>query len=239
MATMKERLDELTRLLGDSALVAQVLQAAETTQKTVDEQGVAYKSSDALPVYTAPDGTQGIIQDGQFIALKAVEAPPMEEKAPMMEMAGGEPPADEEMEESEEDGITLSPADLEAIRAMFMEALAGAMGTISDKVATLDNELKQFGYTRQKEASDAATEIATLKAAIEKGDKERAEQAARLAELEGEQPIATKGYRASADPATVIAPERLKELQPEEHPFKDIQAFLMGQSANGTQVPPT
>lgn len=238
MATMKERLDELTRLLGDSALVAQVLRAAETTQKTVDEQGVAYKSADALTVYTAPDGTQGIIQDGQFIALKAVEVPPVEAKAPMMEMTEGEPPTDDDMGESESD-VTLSPGDLQAISDVVVAAIQAHGAALTAKVAELDDTVQRFGYTRQKEASDTAAEIATLKAAIEQGAKDGAALAARLAELEGEQPIATKGYRASADPDTVVSPERLKDLQSDEHPFKDMQAFLMGLSANGAQVPPT
>lgn len=247
MATMKERLDELTRLLGDSALVAQILQAAETTQKTVDEQGVAYKSADAPLVYTAPDGTQGIIQDGQFVTLKAIEPPHVEEKAPPEVEVEADMPA----EEMDGGGLTLSPEDLTAISQAVASAIAPLVGALdieskmrghTDAVRGSVDELKALfgGYQKQKDSADAerATEIASLKAAIAKGAQDGATFAARLAELEGEQPIATKGYRASQDAATI----RKKEGDEEEgrpapvlnDQFADITAQLFG---NGVTPP--
>lgn len=223
--------------VGADAIEAALAGIAQT-EKSADEQHAVFKSS-GLPVYTAPDGTQGVIQGGQFVALKAIEPPLAEEKAPEVAVEV-EPPADEEMGESEEDGITLSPADFDALRGIIREEIMGAVGTLSDAVTKVDNDMKALGYTRQKEADDRATEIATLKAAIERGDKERAEQAARLAELEGEQPIATKGYRASQDPKTVREKEGTggdgtPPAQPVANPFADMQEFIMGLGANGTQ----
>lgn len=249
MATVKERLEELTRLLGDSALVQRVLQAAETTQKTIDEQGVAYKSDDAPTVYIAPDGTQGLIQDGQFVALKAVEPPVVEteEKAPP------EGEMDAAMSPEDEGGLTLSPEDLTAIGQAVASAIAPLVGALDieskmrghmDAMRGGVDELKTMfgGYQKQKdsEAADQAATIATLKAAIEKSDQERADFAARLAELEGDQPIALKnGYRASGDPATVRKKEGDGDTPPDQpppaNPFADMQQFIMGLSANGTQ----
>lgn len=236
MATIKERLDDLVRLLGDPALAEQVIQAAETTQKTVDEQGVAYKSADAPTVYTAPDGTQGIIQDGQFVALKAVEPPPAEAKADVV--------VEEEMG-VDEGGLTLSPEDLTAIGQAVATAIAPLVGAldIESKMRGGIDELKtMFGsYQKQKDGTDAerATEIATLKAAIEQGAKDGAAFAARLAELEGEQPIATKGYRASQDAATIRKKEGDEEgdrpVPVLNDQFADITAQLFG---NGV-TPPT
>lgn len=244
MATIKERLDDLVRLLGDKALAEQVIRAAETTQKSADEQGVAYKSADAPTVYTAPDGTQGVIQDGKFIALKAVEVPPVaEEKAPPeMEM-------DEDTGEmGEGDGLTLSPEDLNAISQSVATALAPLIGALdietkmrghADMVKSGVDELKTMlgGYQRQKDSESAERDIqvAALKAAVEKNDQERANLAARLAELEGDQPIATRGYRASTAADTVRKKEDGEDNStPPQNPFSDMQEFIMGLSANGS-----
>lgn len=247
MATVKERLDDLVRLLGDSALAEQVIRAAETTQKAIDGQGVAYKSVDATTVYVAPDGTQGIIHDGQFVALKAVEPPAVttEEKAPPegemeMEMPAGEMGGD---------GLTLSPEDLTAIGQAVASAIAPLVGALDieskmrghvDSVRSGVDELKTMfgGYQKQKdsEAAEQATEIATLKAAIEKGAKGAAALAARLAELEGDQPIALKsGYRASTADDTVRTKDAGADQTPPANPFADMQEFIMGLSASGTQ----
>jgi hypothetical protein len=245
MTTVKERLEELTRLLGDSALVQQVLQAAETTQKAIDGQGVAYKSNDSPTVYTAPDGTQGIIQDGQFVALKAVESPVVEVEEKALPEEAAEMPA----EEMAGDGLTLSPEDLTAIGQAIADAIAPLVGVLDieskmrghvDSVRSGVDELKTMfgGYQKQKdsESAEQTATIATLKAAIERSDKDRANFAARLAELEGEQPIAMKGgYRASTADDTVRTKETEADQASPANPFADMQEFIMGLSANGTQ----
>lgn len=221
MATVKERLDELVRLLGSAELAQQVVAAAETTQKALDGEGVAFKSD------TAP---AEITINGVVYTVKAA-APPVaaEVKAPAAMMAmtpDAETPAETTAEggaeEPGESDITLSPGDLQAISDVITAALQGYGGALTSKVAELDGIVQQFGYARQKEASDAAAKVDAIDA--------------RLKTLEGDQPIATKGYRASTDAATVPAPDRLKELQPAAPPedvFADMQQFLRGMSQNG------
>lgn len=248
MASLQERWKEFVALFdGDEAAARQYASSGTLTQKGLDQQGVAFKGDVTPTVYAAPDGTQGIIQDGQFVALKAIEAPPAEEKAPP------EVEADMPTEEMGGDGLTLSPEDLTAIGQAVATAIAPLVGALdieskmrghTDAVRGSVDELKALfgGYQKQKDGEEAerATEIAALKAAIEKGEKDGAAFAARLAELEGEQPIATKGYRASQDPKTVREKEGTggdgtPPAQPVANPFADMQEFIMGLGANGTQ----
>jgi hypothetical protein len=212
---------------------AAVIAQQQHAEKAATDQQIAYKSDDAPVVYTAPDGTPGIIQDGRFVALKAAaveEAPAMEEKADVV--------VEEMVEEATEEGgeeTYVGDMTPDEFRTLLVEALqtaiAGSMGTISDKVATLDNELKTFGYARQKEAG----EVATLKGEVEATTKTAADLTARLTELEGDQPRSVKtGYRASLN-GPVADATALKELNAPQSPpvgaFDDINQFLIG--ANG------
>ena len=104
----------------------------------------------------------------------------------------------------------------ELLGAVLSQALAGAMGGISDKVAALDGEMKAMGYVRQKD-DERAQQVATLKAAIEA-------QQAQLAELISDQP-AIAPIRPSQDPANIL--NALKDTDPaEEFAFADISAHL-------------
>jgi hypothetical protein len=208
------------------------------TDKDASERKIAFKSDDAPQVYTAPDGTAGIIQDGRFVALKAAAVeealPAVEEKADVVVEEMVEEAADEGGEETYVGDMT--PGEFRALLIDALQtAIVGSMGAISDKVATLDNELKTFGYARQKEAG----EVAVLKEQIEARTKEATDLAARLAELEGDQPRAVKsGFRASLN-GPVADAATLKELnapQPPVGTFDDINQFLLG--ANGVNGAP-
>lgn len=178
------------------------------TEKAAAQQGIAFKSADAPAVYTGPDGTPGIIQDGRWVALKAATPPPAPpvaeaEKAPGDEAA--EDPADEgspeDMAQDEGDFLgDMSVADFEAmLGTAFAQAIAPLIKSldVAGKLAGHVEELKgMMGGYATKEASSAA-EIATLKA--------------RLAALEGDAPADALALEAlaalkSAGPGAPPAP---------------------------------
>lgn len=172
---------EQLRLSPDQAevLAAGLVQA----DKSAQAQGIAFKSDDAPQVFTAPDGTPGIIQDGRFVALKAGMAPASMEQAGAIELAdaASEELADgvdnEAAEEADYIG-DMSVADFEALLARAFQSAIQQFGSdITTHMGALDEAVKGMGYARTKAEQVQQTEIAALKA--------------RLAELEGNRPAVT------------------------------------------------
>lgn len=180
---MERRFKAAIEQLGLSHDQAQALAGGLVqTDKSAQAQGVTYKSDDAPQVFTAPDGTQGLIVDGRFVALKAAEVAEVKADMPPEEMieAGETEVADGEAEEDAEYVGDMAPT---AFRALLIDAFSEAINQfgagISGKMTEMDDALKAMGYARMKSEQDAsaqATEIAALKA--------------RLAQLEGDQPAA-------------------------------------------------
>lgn len=233
------KLAALKALLGPDevdGLLAQV----ETTDKSAQEKGVAYKSDDAPTVYTGPDGTPGIIQDGRFVALKA--APPFvkDDEAPAIEdEAKADPPMVEEAveevaEEPAEGGAYLTPEELSEITAALAPALAAAVVdalmpalNMETKIGKLVDEFKA-GFataTARKDASDAekAEQIAALKA-------QQAEIDTRLKTLESDQP-APAPVRPSSRDDNVLDPALFERALKSSAPIDDVTTWLLGQSA--------
>lgn len=150
----------------------------------------------------------------------AMEAPVEEETA--------EEVVEEEVTEEEaplEGGGARTLADIPVeefvglIGQALSQALAGAMGGISDKVAALDDEMKGMGYTRVKEEQERTDKIAALKAQID-------QQQAQLAELLSDQP-AIQPTRPSQSPNNIL--RGMKDMTPsDEFAFADIAAQLIG-----------
>lgn len=160
-----------------------VIASMQQADKSAQAQGIAFKSDDAPQVFTASDGTPGIIQDGRFVALKAGMAPASMEQAGATEMAdaASEELADgadnEAVEEADYIG-DMSVADFEALLARAFQSAIQQFGSdITTHMGALDEAVKGMGYARTKAEQVQQTEIAALKA--------------RLAELEGNKPAVT------------------------------------------------
>ena len=162
---MERRFKAAIESLGLSHDQAQALAAGlVATDKSAADQGIAFKSDDAPQVFTAPDGTQGIIHDGRFVALKAM------------------PPEFAAADEEKDDGVIDqegAPAD-DMVEMMDDQAFIGAIAdAVAAKIAPMFGDMKMsefktlLGGMATKEAGTQA-EIAQLKA--------------RLAQLEGHQP---------------------------------------------------
>lgn len=210
---------------------------AAATQKSADDQGVAYKAEE-------PAEEETITLNGKTYVLKAADpvveekaAPPMaEEEAPAIVEEDAMSP-DGEMDGG--DGLSLSPEDLQAceeacyrgcLRAC-QEAMAPLMGVLDleKKMAThVQNALG--GYTAQKDAEKAETkqQIDTIAETVKaQGDQ--------LAELIGDQPEVR--LRPSASPDTIINPflpadqqllESAKAQQQPAFEFSDLVTNLFG-----------
>ena len=174
----KAMIAELQLTPDQAASVAGSIVQAE---KSATDQQIAYKSDDAPPVFTAPDGTMGIIADGRFVALKAAApAPPMDaEDDPALggdsgadEAAEGEPPLDA----SAGDGQYIGDMSPDEFKALLAEVLAPVLKVqdMLKQMGDMHGELKgMMGGVATKDNARAA-EIASLKE--------------RLAALEGDLP---------------------------------------------------
>lgn len=190
-----------------SALAAGLVQTDKSAQSTPDpatqRPGVTFKSDAAPQVFTAPDGTPGIIQDGRFVALKAGMAPASMEQAGATEMDDA---ASEELDDGADNEATeeveymgdMTPANFETMMLRVVQAAIQQLGNeITTRMAAVDEAVKGMGYARTKAESATATEIAALKA--------------RLAELEGNRPAVTlpadvEAALKSTGPQTAPAP---------------------------------
>jgi len=183
----KAAITELSLTPDQATALSQQLVA---TEKAAQSQGIAFKSTDAQPVYTAPDGTQGIIQDGMFVALKAAPPPePATDEVMAVEETKADPMLDEvvtdEMAEPEDemDANVLGNMTPDEFFAMLDERLAPVL-KLQDMLKSMGDihgELKSM-YSGATTKDDArAKELATLK-------EQQIALANRIAQIEGQQP---------------------------------------------------
>lgn len=236
--------------LGLSADQAEQLGASlVASDKSAAAAGIAYKSADAPAVYTAPDGTPGLIQDGCWVALKAAQPPrpsaPLPGStpaaAPVVEVKA---PGDEAREDPADEG---SPDDLAQDAADFL----GDM-TVADFEAMLDSRIaplikaldiagKMGGHIDELKSmvGGYATKEAGTAAQLAAAQKELAALKTQVADLAGDAPrIIAGGYRASQAAATVVGDgdARLKEAQPGADPImQSFGGFLADLGLQGPQ----
>lgn len=167
--------------VGADAIEAALAGVAQS-EKSADAQHAVFKSSDAQPVYTAPDGTLGLVVDGQWVALKAAAMP-------MPPESDAEAKADMPMEDT-----PMDPAEMSYLGDMDPNEYWGEIDqrlarieqalNIEDRISKAFGEVKSLlgGYAT-KDAGRAA-EITALK-------EQQAALDRRLKELEGDQPAVT------------------------------------------------
>jgi len=160
--------------LTDEQLREAVLAPAEKAQAQADADGVRFKADDRLAALEA-----------QIAALKAEMVGPAEEGEMAEEQIEGE-----EMAAEEPGALTdLSVAQLTDLIAQAVAQAIGSMGTdLMTKLSAMDEEMKGLGYSRLQKDDARAAQIAALEASLK--------------ELIGDQPA--QGYRASADPQTIL-----------------------------------
>lgn len=211
MATLKERWSAFVTLMGDEAAAREVAGSAEATQKALDDAHTAFKADTTT---TDPTADRLAQLEAEIASLKAAAAAPeVEDEAEYVDdgdmtddMGGGEMSADEFL------------GQIGALMDQKIAPLAGLLD-IEKKMAGHVQSL-MGGYTAQKdaEAAERQAEIATLKA--------------RIAALEGDTPIAFRGFQASADGSTIISTEKAVQLgapvADDQNPFADITAQLFG-----------
>jgi len=167
------------------------------TVKTATEQRIALKSADAAPaaetpaatIYYGPGNQPGIIQEGQWVALKAASAPPMldAEDDPALggdsgvdEEAEGEPPLDDTAQMA---GDYLGDMSWDEF-AQKLGALLAPVLKMQDMVKSIGDahaELKgMYGGVAQKDDA-RVQELASLKASL-------SELTTKIAQIEGDQP---------------------------------------------------
>lgn len=170
---------------------------AQATQKSADEQGVAYKAADP----------EEITIGGQTYVLKAV---PMVEPETTEAELPGETDQEVEYEADDSDGLSLSPEDLQACEeACYRGCMRACQEAMTPLMGLLDIEKKMQGHVQSmvaplqqaqatKDASDAEQReaIATLQTTLK-------DTQAKLTELTGDQP--TVPYRASAAHDNVLS----------------------------------
>lgn len=241
-----EQLAALKALLGEQG-AANLLAAVETTDKAAQAAGVAYKESEALQtVYTLPDGTPGVIENGTFTRLKAVtEKAPMP-PAQMMQAAMTEAAdaagavagqaAAEELEEAAEpigddtDVMDLTVGDLKVVLGGIVEEMIAGYNA---KMGEMKSQYEAMGKAFGAMQAQKDTAVSEQTAALATVQQTLADVGARLKELEGDQP-ATKGYRPSTDPATVIPPAvagLTTALKGASTPEQDAYALIFGTTA--------
>jgi hypothetical protein len=144
---------EQLRLPADQA--AALADGLIHADKSAQAQGIAYKSDDAPAVYTAPDGSPGIIVDGRFVTLKAAP-PPFAEKAPM--------PAEEMVEAGEtelSDGLDEEGMDDAAFAKLVAKEVMALIAPLFGDMKM--SEMKAIFATKD---AGRAQEIATLEATL-------------------------------------------------------------------------
>jgi hypothetical protein len=145
---------------ADDATIARLASNLTAAEKQADSQQVAFK--EAPTVYTMPDGTPGIIQNGQFVALKAeppiaatlVAGTPedMAEDAAnggMDEAAEGEPAIEAQF---------VGDLTVDDLKAIFREVIQEAGGTLTE----MDQKMAAMGYERKQKEATIQNQIAEL-----------------------------------------------------------------------------
>ena len=197
MMLTHEKRKALDELLGPE-LAAALVAEAERTVKAADHAGVTYKDAPAELVING--ATYTLKQQAAPAAPPA--APPLPDEpapeAPALDLGGPEPLTDET------DVMDLTVGQLKQV---FAEALELVLGGISQKMADMRAQYEAMGKAfgaLQTEKSLRDGELAALQQSRDALAQQVQALDARLRELEGDQP-AWSGYRASADPATVVA----------------------------------
>jgi len=197
------------------------------TEKAASTQQIAFKSADAAPaaetpaatIYYGPGNQPGIIQEGQWVALKAASAPPMldAEDDPALggdsgvdEEAEGEPPIDDTAQMA---GDYLGDMSWDEF-AQKLGALLAPVLKMQDMVKSIGDahaELKgMYGGVAQKDDA-RVQELASLKASL-------SELTTKIAQIEGDQPsviladdvaaaLKSTGPQAPPDPNAPVVPD--------------------------------
>lgn len=145
----------------------------QQTDKSAQQQGVAFKSAQQPPaapaqVFSTPDGTMYLVQNGQAVALKAAMLP--EAKAePAMAMPAPTPAEvaadvveDEEIEGGETYVGDMTGPEFEALlMRSFTAAIQQFGGDLQTRMAAMDEQMKALGYSR-KEADAIRQQIGAL-----------------------------------------------------------------------------
>lgn len=207
-------------------VAAQSLASMEQADKSAAQQGVAFKSEGAAqpsapliarwvasdegtPVFTSPDGTQGLIVDGRFIALKAAEVKADMPPAEMVE-AGEAEMEDGEVEEAEAEGEYVGDMTPAAFFAQLQQVLAPVL-KMQEMVKTLTDmggEMKAMYATKDASPSPRLDAL---------------EQ--RLAQLAGDVPAVVD--RADVEAALKGAPQAPPDPNALPAPENAIQAAAM------------
>lgn len=218
MMTDAKRKEFEARLGAD--VVASILGEAERTEKSADAMGVRHKGDSPPPV-----GTVATWDGEAWVTTKAEGDLPPEIPA-VDAKAEGDMALDEEVIEEpvDEGGVFVGDMSPDEFMGMLQSGIAAALAPLTEalnieaKMRGVIDEVKSTvgAYTTQKDATEAErlaqiealkAETATLKAAQETN-------AAKLAELLGDQPR-TAGFRASQAESTVIsATHALKDAAP-------------------------
>ena len=216
-----EKETELKQLLGgDTALIEGLLGQVVQTDKTAQENGVAFKETDLRVIIRAE--LAALL--GQT-AEKATDAPSAPEGSPEEE-------ATESPEEAAAEGDTEDTGDENMLTDAEIAAIAQATAA-----AVLDQLMPHLGIGQKMD--ELKTMMGGLSGGYAKKDAELAEVKtdlaavkAQLADLAGDTPrILVGGYRASASKGTITTDEtKLKEAQPNADPvaaaFGDFMSDL-------------
>lgn len=227
------KLAEAVKLFGTEK-VKELLAQIETKDASAQAAGVAFKAEEP----TTPDET--IVLNGvTYVREKALPSAPGEAAPPaeVPEAAMTEEPMIEAGDAIEE-GLTLSPDDLQAIGDLIGSALQAALAPlvgvmeIDKTMGARMDEIKSMlgGYSAKKDDDQAV-----VKAQIDELSSRLKQAQDRLTELAGTQPERQAGYRPSQADDTVIPPEALpkvtKAIEPsaaQAHPFADVVQGLFG-----------
>lgn len=220
IAEMERRFEAAIRELHLSPEQATALSAQlVATEKTAQAQGVAFKSAEH-PVYTAFDGTHGIILNGMFAALKAAPPAPVAEEA----VAAEDVQADDLLTLGDSgdnfdvtDDDALEPDDVignltwDEFAAKLTDILAPVlkMQDMVKSITEMGGELKSM-YGGASTKDDArAHELATLK------DRQQI-LAAKIAQIEGSQPavVLSADVEAALKSTGPAAPQEADPTQP-------------------------
>lgn len=189
--------------------------------KSAQAQGIAFKSDDAPVIYQLADGTQGIIQDNRFVALKSVAE--KADMAPASMVEAGDTEVDDGMAEEAAEGDAdgeyvgdMAPADFRTLLIdAFQEAIQSFGSGISSKLAEFDEAVKGMGYARTKAEQDASATNARI-----------AELSAELARLKGDVPaVVSQADIAAALKGAPSAPPDPAQPQIPDDPNRPLAAL--------------
>jgi hypothetical protein len=225
------KLAEAVKLFGPEK-VKELLAQIATKDASAQAAGVAFKAEEPTPDETI------VLNGVTYVREKAPPPAPGEAALPteIPEEVSAEEPMMEE--DTIEEGLTLSPDDLQAIGDLIGSALQAALAPlvgvmeIDKTMGARMDEIKGMlgGYSAKKDDDQAV-----VKAQIDELSSRLKQAQDRLTELAGTQPERKPGYRPSQADDTVIPPEALPEvtkaikpIAAQNHPFADVVQGLFG-----------